>query len=248
MSSRDQRDWKQFLAHRVQRDGVVEIAPRGATENETRKVYKSRLFKIEADGAIIVERPDGSVIDHAFSIGDTVELLLVVNNQRMLGDCKLLRIEVQQINRSTRVTCLRLSPAARVRINQRRAFFRVNTAAADLGPVVLRAEKDAPEQAVSGRMVNLGGGGVGVAIRAGRDVLRQVQQQTRYHCRIEVESDDSVLDLTANLVHISPLDTTGLYLGLEFELPGGAAGKQIENQIMQYAAWLQRRQLQRRRA
>lgn len=248
MSSSNQRDWNKFLAHLAKRDGGVEIAPRGAAENEARKVYKSRLFKVDRDGAIVIERPDRSVIDHAFNIGDTVELLLVVNNQRMLGDCKLLGIEVQQINRATRVTCLRLAPATRVRVNQRRSFFRVNTAAADLGPVVLLAENQPQDSAVSGRMVNLGGGGVGVAVRAGRDVLHHVQQHTRYGCRIEIESDDSVLELMAKLVHISPLDTTGMYLGLEFELPEGKPGKQIENQIMQYAAWLQRRQLQRRRA
>ncbi|MFI4862012.1 MAG: PilZ domain-containing protein [Phycisphaerales bacterium JB063] len=248
MSSIDQRDWKQFLAHLVKRDGCVELAPRGASTAETRKVYKSRLFAVQPDGTLIVERPDQSVLDHAFSIGDTIELLLVVNNQRMLGDCELLGVETRQINPKTRITCLKLAAARRIRADQRRTFFRVNTAGADLGAVGLLAHGADPEDEIEARLVNLGGGGMGVCLRAHRDVLRRVQSSTRYRCRLEVRSEDAVVDLEAKLVHLSPLDTTGLYLGLEFDLPEGQAGKAMQARLTQYGTWLQRQQLKRRRA
>ncbi|MEM9414738.1 MAG: PilZ domain-containing protein [Planctomycetota bacterium] len=248
MRSNVQRDWKQFLAYMSKRDGGVEIAPRGASEDDTRKVYKSRLFEVTKDGEIIVERPDQSVLDHAFRIGDTIELLLVVNNQRMLGDCELLEVEARQINRATRVTCFKLGAAKRVRIDQRRLFFRVGTAGADMGTIGLLAEGKEIEDEIRGRMVNLGGGGMGVSIRAHRDVLREVQGNTRYRCRLEIKSENEVVDLDTTLVHLSPLDTTGLYLGLRFELPAGKEGKALESRLVQYGAWLQRQQLKRRRA
>jgi len=248
LSSTHQRDWTKFLNHLAKRDGGVEIAPRGASADDARKVYKSRLFNVEKDGTIIIERPDQSVLDHAFRIGDTVELLLVVNNQRLLGDCELKKVGARQINKATRVTCFELSPARRVRLDQRRSFFRVNTAAADLGPLKLLAEGQPIENEVEARMVNLGGGGVGVAVRAQRDVLRRLQEHERFRCRMDILSDEEVVDLPVKLVHISPLDTTGLYLGLRFELPEGKEGKALENRLVQYGVWLQRRQLKRRRA
>ncbi|XAM00123.1 PilZ domain-containing protein [Phycisphaeraceae bacterium D3-23] len=248
MSKIDQRDWKQFLAHLSKRDGGVELAPRGASADDTRKVYKSRLFEVSKDGEIIVERPDQSVLDHAFRVGDTIELLLVVNNQRMLGDCELREVAAKQINRATRVTCFKLGPAKRIRPDQRRSFFRVNTAGADLGTVSLLAHGKDIEDEVRARMVNLGGGGMGVSIRASRDLLREIQGDTKYRCRLEIQSDNEVIDLDTTLVHLSPLDTTGLYLGLRFELPEGKEGKALESRLVQYGAWLQRQQLKRRRA
>ena len=248
MSSTHQRDWKSFLSYLSKRDGGIEIAPRGASVDDARKVYRSRLFNVEKDGAIIVERPDQSVVDHAFRIGDTIELLLIVNNQRLLGDCELKKVGARQINKATRVTCFELGPAKRVRLDQRRSFFRVNTAAADLGPLKLLAEGQPIENEVEARMVNLGGGGVGVAVRAGRNVLRHLQEHSQFQCRMDILSEDEVVDLPAKLVHISPLDTTGLYLGMRFELPEGKEGKALENRLVQYGVWLQRQQLQRRRA
>lgn len=248
LSSTYQRDWKTFLSYLSKRDGGVEIAPRGASADDARKVYRCRLFHVEKDATIVVERPDQSVMDHAFRIGDTIELLLVVNNQRLLGDCELKKVAVRQINKATRVTCFELAPASRVRLDQRRSFFRVNTAAADLGPLKLLAEGQPAEKEVEARMVNLGGGGVGVAVRAGREVLRHLQDHERYRCRMDILSDQEVVELPAKLVHISPLDTTGLYLGMRFELPEGKEGKALENRLVQYGVWLQRRQLQRRRA
>ena len=243
-----QRDWDNFLANLAKRDGAVELAPRGVSDDDARKVYRSRLFVVEKDGAIIVERPDASVIDHAFSVGDTLELLLVVNNQRLLGDCILRGVEVRQINTSTRNTCFTLEPAKRVRVDQRRSFFRIQTAASDLSPVKLLAEGEPIENEVATRMVNLGGGGVGVSIRGNRDTLKYLQQHTQFRCRIDIESEKKVVDLDAKLVHISSLDTTGLYLGLHFMIPDDKAGKQLQNQLAQYATWLQRQQLRRRRA
>ena len=97
-------------------------------------------------------------------------------------------------------------------------------------------------------MVNLGGGGVGVSIRGNRDTLKYLQKHTQFRCRIDIESEKKVVDLDAKLVHISSLDTTGLYLGLHFMIPDDKAGKQLQNQLAQYATWLQRQQLRRRRA
>lgn len=248
LSSIYQRDWKAFLGHLSKRDGPVELAPRGASESDARKVYKSRLFEVKSDGTLIVERPDQSVLDHAFKPGDTIELLLVKNNQRMLGDCELLGVEQWRINKSTKMTCFRLAPARRIREDQRRAFFRVNTAGSDLGTVKLLAEGLPNEDEVSGRMVNLGGGGIGISVRAHRDVLRELQAHAHYRCRLEIQSEQEVVDLAANLVHISPLDTTGLYLGLRFDFPDSSEGKAMESRLVQYGAWLQRQQLKRRRA
>jgi len=234
------------LSQLSKRDAPVELAKRRQTDEEKKTTYRSRLFCIESDGTIIVERPGQAVVDNAFAVGKKLDLLLVLNNQRMIGACELRGIESRQINQQTKVTCFKLGPAARPTTEQRRGFFRVNTAATDLGPVQLRPIGG--EDSIKSRLVNLGGGGIGVVVRGTRQVLRELREETDFIAELTIHEDGAALELHAKLIHITPLDSTGLYLGLKFVLPEGNDGKDIEKRLVQYATWLQRRQLQKRRA
>lgn len=246
VSSYDRREWKKFLSALAKRDAPVELVKRQPGEDEKRTSYRSRLFCVEKDGSIIVERPDQAVTDNAFIVGRKLDLLLVLNNQRMIGDCELKKVEVRQINKDTRVTCYRLGPAARPCTEQRRGFFRINTAAADLGQITLKPIGQDHE--IKARMNNLGGGGIGVAVRGTPKRLKELREANDFLIEMTVQEDNTELRLCAKLIHITPLDTTGLYLGLRFVLPEGNDGRELQNKLVQYTTWLQRRQLQKRRA
>jgi c-di-GMP-binding flagellar brake protein YcgR len=220
----------------------------GADGKPLRKSYKSRLFHIEPDGAMIAERPDHAVLDAVLAVGDAVEVLIVRSGQRFMGQSKVADVVSRQINEQLRVTCFRLAPAERIRIDQRRAFFRARSATSDHPEITVHAADPGRAWSIDGLMVNVGGGGVGVVVRADRKTLRDLEQFQHFTCEFFVGSDEKPATIAARLAHVATMEHGRIYLGLEFILPADKEGKAEQDRMVQFAAWLQRQSLKKRRA
>lgn len=250
MSRLTPKDWYRAIREEVLRDANAELIVTidGADGKPLRKTYKSRLFDIEVDGTMVAERPDAAVMDDVLGVNAQLGVLVVHNGQRMMSESRVLEVVSRQINERLRVTCYRLKPAQRIRIDQRRAFFRARSATSDHAEITVRAADPGAKWDVQGLMVNVGGGGLGVVVHAGRTVLRDVQQFSRFDCEFFVGSEDRDTNYLARLAHVSTMEHGRIYLGLEFVLPEGKEGKAEQDRMVQFAAWLQRQALKRRRA
>ena len=245
--------WLEMLATLTERDAPVELSRRSSNDEGPPVVYRSRLFEVAQDGAIIVERPSQAVYDKAFGPGDDLELLLMHNGDRVVATTTILNTHVRQLNGTLRVTCYKLSPGRRPQREQRRAYYRVNVAAIQLDPVILKilvptqGQEEPGVMVVKGQLVNLSGGGLGVIVCAKREMLGQLKRTRQLDC---VASFDTGLTLAfpSRVAHLSARGEDLLYLGLQVQIDDEAYSRTIENQLLQLCALYQRAQLQRRKA
>ncbi|MEM9345646.1 MAG: PilZ domain-containing protein [Planctomycetota bacterium] len=247
MSSRNEQQWDVMLKRLASRDGSVELSRGVSNDDAAIIMYRSRVFEILEGGCIIVETPKQAVFDRSFRVGDDIDLTLMVNNERMLATCTLQDTLTYELNASLKVTCYRLSPGRRPVREQRRSFYRVNVAAMDLEPTKLRSEVEETVFECSVRLVNISAGGIGVSIRAARNVLKQLKRTRNFQCTAWL-SDDEAIEMPVRVAHINALGDDGLYLGLKFDFDNDAEANAHEQLMQQRCTEIQRMQLQRRRA
>lgn len=250
MSRLTHDDWYRAIREEARRDANAEliITLNGADGQPMRKAYKSRLFAIEPDGTMLAERSDAAVMDNTLAVGDAVAVMVVNHGQRLMADSKVLDVVLHQVNNKLRLTCYRLQKGEQVRIDQRRAFFRAKSATSEHADITLRCGDPGTTWSMTGLLVNVGGGGLGVVLRADRRALRDVQSLRRIIAELHIGSDSSDAAIRTRLAHICAMEHGRLYLGLEYDLPEGKPGKDLQDQMVQYAAWLQRQSLKKRRA
>ena len=235
------------------RDAPVELSRRSAEDDGPPVIYRSRLFEVEEDGSIIVERPAQVIYDKSFGPGDDVELLLMSNGDRLIATTTIRDAHIRQINPTLRVTCYRLSPGRRPQRDQRRAFYRVNVAALPLDPVILKVQQpsDDPEASdtaiVKGQLVNLSAGGLGVSVCSKREVLGMLKRTRQLECVARFD-DGYALSLPTSVAHLSARGDDLLYLGLKVQIDDEAYARNVEDQLLHLCAQFQRAQLQRRKA
>lgn len=247
MPNKNEAQWNAMLNRLAERDGSIELS-RGVSNDDTAVViYRSRVFEIMPDGCIIVEKPIHLVQDHSLKIGDDLDLSLMLDNDRMVATCTLHEMISYELNETTRLTCYRLSPGRRPMREQRRSNFRVSVAALDLKPSQLNSDINDDPFECKVHVVNFSAGGMGVSIRATREVLNQIKHTRQFKCTAWL-SEAEQIQVPVRVVHISALDHDGLYLGLKFEHANESDAKQHEKLIQQRCTEIQRMQLSRRRA
>ncbi|MFN3168735.1 MAG: PilZ domain-containing protein [Phycisphaeraceae bacterium] len=251
--------WRKMLAGLSGRDAPVELSRRSANDDGPPIVYHSRLFEVEPDGSIIVERPAQAMRDKSFGTGDDIELLLMHNGDRLVATTTIRNTHVRQINKATRVTCYKLSPGRRPQREQRRAFYRVNVAGAALEPVVLRIDPPTKTEAadsqpkpeepleVQGKLVNLSGGGFGVSVSAKRELLNKIKRTRDMHVAVRFD-EGHAMDVPVHVAHLGARGDDLLYLGLEVKLDDDNQARAVQDELLHLCARFQRAQLQRRKA
>lgn len=241
--------WRAMLSVLAFRDAPVELSRRDAKSDGPPIVYRSRLFEVQPDGSMIVERPSQVVLDKAFSKGDDVELLIMNSGERLVATCTILDTHIRQINPTVRVTCHRLSPGRRPQREQRRAFYRVNVAALPIDPVALeyKTEDDDDHLLFPATLVNLSGGGLGVIVRGNRQLLSRIKRVHALHCTARFETGETI-HTPVRVAHIEARDEDLLYLGLQIVIDDDPRTHAVEDQLVHLCAMFQRSQLQRRRA
>ncbi|MEM1355238.1 MAG: hypothetical protein AAGC44_03720 [Planctomycetota bacterium] len=242
--------WYRAVREEARRDANVEliITVEGADGQPLRKVYKSRVFGIKPDGTMLAERSDAAMMDNALAVGDKVAVMVINHGQRLMVQSRVLEVVLHRVNDSLRLTCYRLKKGEQVRIDQRRSFFRAKSATSDHAEIKVRSGDPDTHWSMKALLVNVGGGGIGVVLKANRRTMAEVQSYSRLVAELHIGSESKDAEITTRLAHIAPIDECRLYLGLEYVLPEGKAGDDLQDRMVQYAAWLQRQSLKKRRA
>jgi len=239
--------WDALLSAQAGRDTPVELSRRSCDPDAPVVTYRSRLFHLEPDGSIIVERPVQAMRDKAFSDGDDIEIVLIDKNERMVATCTIRATFSHKINAAVSVTCYRLSPGRRPQREQRRSFYRVSVAALDLPAVQLVHDNDDGVFQFNARMVNLSGGGLGVSVRDRSEVLHKIKRTRTFNCYARFDSANT---LVAPVIvrHISAIGDDGLYLGLQFQVADVNESRILQDRLQHLCTEFQRASLKRRRA
>ena len=247
MANYADKDWNKLLKFLAGRDAPVELSRRDAQSDGPPMIYRSRLFEVQADGSIIVERPSHISCGTAFANRDDIELLLIHNGERLVATCTVLETFIQQINPTVRVTCYKLSPGRRPMRDQRRTFYRVNVAGLPLDPVILESKDEDAPFLIKGKLVNLSGGGFGVSVRADAKLLGQIKRTRCFRCTAVLD-DGHAIAAPVRVSHISQRSEDLIYLGLQTEIEDETYARAVEDELLHHCARFQRLQLQRRKA
>lgn len=247
MSKYAHKQWKLMLHLLAERDAPVELSRRTDGDDASPFIGRSRLFEVQQDGCIVVERPPLIPGGPNASVDDDIELTLMHNSERYVATCTVKAVIQHRVNDKLKVTCFRLSPGRRPMREQRRSFFRVNLAASDLDPAVLTSGGGDNELSFKARVVNLSGGGIGVCVRDSRSVLNQIKRTRYLNCKTRL-SRHQTIEAPVRIAHIEAVGEDGLYLGLEFDVEDAGEAQALQDQMHQCSADYQREQLKRRRA
>lgn len=255
-------NWYEKLGAICQRGGVVEmtdVAPSG--RDRLAPTHRVRLLACTPE-EIVVEMPRGGDAGVYLEPGSTLRILLVDAVGRWEFNTLVTGARIYPSGREGRTMGLRLAPPSTVRSAQRRSYFRVSTESMAIKLVRLVPVEPAkpasaahdpqehhpdsplfPPQAFTARLLNIGGGGIGV--QAPARVAAQVNVVQRYACRLELPILSEPLEAPVRVVHRAPVDGGAHYLGLRFDQEDPAERRKCIDEICRFTAWMQRLNLHR---
>lgn len=220
-----------------------------------------RVLAFEKGGSSLIEEPGVRELGTRLRPQASVDVLAVRHDVRLVGRCRVLSHEKHMLNESTRVDACRISAPLKVFSGQLRDFYRAPVGAAvKVPPVQLKLSADDagaieraraagldPAVAHKARLVNISGGGVGLALTIERLLFKVFGIDTRCDLRIDLPAFDSPLEMSAKVVHTERLNNGDLYLGQAFLFNDPVTQKVTENQLQRASVWLQRELLRRER-
>lgn len=225
--------------------------------------YRSRLLLFNENG-LIVERPTQADAAVHLAVGSRARLLAVQGDQRWEVWSTVTHYSSFSLNGTMKVTAIHLTPPADARTGQRRGYFRASAVSAKLDPILMTpiapegtdpaanvGESATPQQRAlaaafqpfKARLVNIGGGGVG--IEAPQKAAPLVKAIKHYTCRLVLPTLDEPVDVVARTVHLAPLEGGTHYMGMAFEFADRLQKQLLTARIQRFTADLERQQLQR---
>lgn len=219
-----------------------------------------RVLEFSEDGASLIEEPGVRDLGSRLRPQTSIDVLAVRHDTRLVGRCRVVSYEKHMLNESTRVDACRISAPRKVFSGQLRDFYRAPVSAGiKIPPVQLKLSTgDAAIERAQGvgldpamihkaRLVNISGGGMGLALIIERRMFKVFSVGTRCDLHVELPTLDRPLDLSAQIVHAEKLENGDLYLGLAFTFDDPIAQKATENQLQRLSVWLQREMIKRER-
>ena len=252
MSHRLDQRWSQLLAAAAPRNEPAELTPTDQASSHPKPIYRTRLLEVDDQGRIVVERPQTPGVMTLFENGVTLEITDPLGGMRLGGECELVGLLPFALNERMTVPALRLSAPRQVYSAQRRAFFRVDATATAIEPIVLTRLTEQPVAlpgcgTVEGRLLDISGNGMALAVR-GHDALKLLAVDSRHVCVLQLPQPAQSLAVEGRVVHHRSLTAPDVRVGIAFELDEAQENQAVEAQLVQFATWLQRQQLRRRRA
>jgi hypothetical protein len=104
-----------------------------------------------------------------------------------------------------------------------------------------------PEMVHKARVVNLSGGGIGLALVLERKHFKVFSIDTRCIMYLDFPTMDRPFNITGRVVHAEKLETGDFYLGMAFAFDDPVVQKHTEDQLQRVSVWLQREILRRER-
>ena len=218
-----------------------------------------RVLALGQDGISVIEEPRIRDLGDRLRPGKDIDILAVQRQTRLVGRCRVNGYVRHALNETTRLDALQLSPPVKVFSGQLRDYYRAPVGAGvevkpillkldpAYGPALQRASLAGldPDKTFKARLVNISGGGMGLAIvidKAGDSVF-EVGTAVTVHA--ELPTLDTPLDLKAHIVHTEKLEIGDIYLGVSFTIDDLTLKHQVEDQLQRLSVWLQRRMLKK---
>ncbi len=213
-------------------------------------------------GQTLIEEPGVRELGDRPQVGDELDMLVVQDQLRLVGRCKVLAHEACVLNDTVRIAACRVSPPSKVYSGQLRDLYRAPVAVSieipsidlTLDPTdaeavtrVIAAEID-PTKSYTLRLCNISGSGMGLAGVADPAIETALQKGTQCLVRAaELPMLDDPLDQHARIVHTQKLNSGDLYLGVSFIFDDKVHQVAVENQLQRLSVWLQREKLKQQR-
>ena len=254
---------------------IAAAADPATDETEIPKSWRVRLLATHNDQWIverppIVGRHTGGLIPGVTLIG-----VIVKKSKRWSFRTSILRSELFELNAHNRVPALRLSPPRDIGSDQRRHFYRVSTIGAGVPPVniwplldpascivaedatqlrhlnealMAGLDQPAPPQlgdGFVGNLVDISAGGV--ALSVSHNYAKVFDKHHLFWLELMLATNVHPLVLAGEPVHVRHDRVTAtLNIGMSFYHEHNEGYRRfIQENICRYAAWEQRRQLQR---
>ena len=255
-----------------QKDNWLEIVGTLAVENASVRINytdkpleeggryaRVRVLALGQEGVSVMEEPGVRELGNRLRPGDELDILAVQHQTRLVGRCRVNGYVKHMLNETTRVDAVEISPPTKVYSGQLRDFYRAPVSAGvPVAPVQIRLDpKDEPtlqraglagldpEKTHKTRLVNISGGGMGLALVIEKVYFKVFEVGTSVIVSAELPTLDKPLELNALIVHKEKLEIGDLYLGTSFIFEDATEQKAVEDQLQRLSVWLQRQMLKK---
>lgn len=255
----DAQTWLQMVRTLAAENASVRINLSAEPIEEGGRTARVRVLAVGPDGVSVIEEPGVRDLGNRLRPGDELDILAVQKQARLVGRCKVIEHVKHALNESVRVDAVEVTPPSKVFSGQLRDFYRAPVGAGiEIDPAQLRLDPtDAsalqraelaqldPGKTHKARIVNISGGGMGLALLLDRVMARVFEVGTQVTLHAELPTLDKPLELGALVVHTEKLPNGDLYLGVSFQIDNTQEQKHVEDQLQRLSVWLQRQMLRR---
>ncbi len=257
----DVKNWLDIVRSLADHNAPVRVSLSSKPVDEGGAWARVRVLTLGADGITVIEEPSVRDLGTRLRPGKDVDILAIHQQTRLVGCCRVNGYTKHMLNETVRVDAVQVSPPVRVFSGQLRDFFRVQIGAGvGVAPVLLKIDpQDEPtlerariasldtEKNHKVRLVNLSGGGMGLAMVLEKSQYRVFGLGTVCNLQAQLPTLEKPLDLKARVVHTETLDNGDLYLGVEFFFDDPAQQHHVQDQLQRLSVWLQRQILKKER-
>jgi len=257
--AKDAQTWLQMVRTMAAENASVRVNLTAKPVEEGGRYARVRVLAVGDGGVSVIEEPGIRDLGDRLRPGDEVDILAVQKQMRLVGRCRVQAYTKHALNETMRVDAVSVSPPSKVFSGQLRDFYRAPVGAGvAIDPVRItldptdsaslqRAElaRLDPGKTHKARLVNISGGGMGLAIVIDRVMGRVFEVGTKISIHAELPTLDKALDLKAMIVHSEKMQNGDLYLGVSFKIEDAIMQKQVEDQLQRLSVWLQRHMLKK---
>ncbi len=255
----DAKNWLDNVRTLAAENGSVRVCLSSKPVEEGGRAARVRVLGLSGDGVTIIEEPRVHDMGTRLRPGDELDVLAVQRQTRLVGRCQVNGYIRHSLSETVRVDALQLSPPVKVFSGQLRDFYRAPVSAGvevesvllKIDPVdeatVQRARLAGmdPGKKHNARLVNISGGGVGLAILVDKALNPVFAVGSICALHAELPTLKKPLEIKARIVHAEKLNNGDLYLGMAFIFDDPAVQEHIEDQLQRLSVWLQRRMLRK---
>lgn len=242
---RTQDSWQAALNHVKVYQGVVEVHPADGKEAPSEFMCVVQMLSLATDGQMVLALPKDPAGREALRAAEELWVTVVDGRHRWIGRCPVQEV-LDKDEDSTRHR-VRLERARQIVSGQRRDYYRLDTSDLDVTPVELvPADVPEPEQRLAGRMLNISGSGLGVAVSQDDPQVGQLRQGPRFTCQFQLPGMSEGVSAPARLMHVKAMPDRWIYLGLHFTDSAEVDLERVQDQIVRNITHLEREKLRRK--
>jgi c-di-GMP-binding flagellar brake protein YcgR len=255
----DVNNWLDIVRSLASMNASVRVSLSSKPVEEGGRYARVRVLALGQDGVSVIEEPGIRDLGNRLHPGDNLDILAIQQQTRLVGRCRVSAHVKHMLNETTRVDAVQVSPPVKVYSGQLRDFYRAPVSAGvTVEPIQIKidpedeaaclrsglAEID-PEKTHKVRLVNISGGGMGLALVADRTLAKVFDIGTAIILHAQLPTLDKPLDIKGRIVHTEKLDIGDIYLGVSFNIDDPLMKKQVEDQLQRLSVWLQRHMLKK---